>query len=411
MEATTARSRRHDARCHAQLARLLAVAGKHARAVDHYERALEELAAASGEAAAIPRDSCDLKRRLQLDHSEIRAQLARSLVALKRHHDAVLVYESLLRDDPKDADAHVNLAAQLMVVGGEDRLRDAERHCARAISLRPSLPEAHYNMNVVMRRLGRQQEAVDLYWRYLERDHGLRRPGSSDNNSVSDQERSIAREPTPRVLTAKTSGSVAVLCVKWGSKYGSEYVNKLYRGVMRQCLRADETRLGVVCLTDDATGIHRYENLHCLRLEDGWKGWWNKCQVFAPHVSAKVSALGLRRCVYIDLDTVIVGDVSDLLISGCGDGLALLKTDEMANEQRRHGHNSSIMTWSSEDAPQLSVAVYQLLKEHFDAVSSYIYKFDHWLEVSTAFTSVRTLLVCLYSEVPHSLVFDHQFAT
>jgi hypothetical protein len=89
--------------------------------------------------------------------------------------------------------------------------------------------------------------------------------------------------------------------------------------------------------------------------------------------------------VYLDLDTVIVGDLSELFHFRGGDGLAVLKTDDMANEQRSNGFNSSIMAWSSEDAPQLAATVFELLKEHFDAISGFIYKFDHWLEVSSLY--------------------------
>ena len=39
-----------------------------------------------------------------------------------------------------------------------------------------------------------------------------------------------------------------VICLKWGDRYGPEYVNRLYRGV-----RANTDRpLRFVCITDDA---------------------------------------------------------------------------------------------------------------------------------------------------------------
>lgn len=379
METTPPVDCRHGARCHAQLARLLAAAGRHSKAVEHYERALDALVAASDDA---------LERQLRVGRVETRRRLARSLAALKRRRDAVRTYEALLQDAPEDADAHVNLAALLLMRTDEESLRAAEQHCAEAIARCPALPEAHFNMNVVLRRLGRQQEAIELYWRYLERDHGVQRPRPGHSNRSSNQDSHIAREP-------KTSGDVAVLCVKWGVKYGPEYVNKLYRSLMRQCSRAGEAQLDMVCLTDDDTGIDRQENLHCLRLENGWSGWWNKCQVFAPQVSTRLRALGIRRCVYLDLDTVIVGDVSELLHFSGGDGLAILKTDDMANEQRSGGFNSSIMTWSSDGALQLAATVYELLKEHFDAITGFIYKFDHWLEVSHFYGG------CLSNCIPH----------
>ena len=45
--------------------------------------------------------------------------------------------------------------------------------------------------------------------------------------------------------------SVNVLCIKWGKKYGPEYVNRLHNMVRRHLHRP----FRFVCLTDDAQGI------------------------------------------------------------------------------------------------------------------------------------------------------------
>ena len=42
-----------------------------------------------------------------------------------------------------------------------------------------------------------------------------------------------------------------ILCMKWGTKYGPEYVNRLY-AMVRRNLTGD---FRFVCLTDDGTGI------------------------------------------------------------------------------------------------------------------------------------------------------------
>ncbi len=42
-----------------------------------------------------------------------------------------------------------------------------------------------------------------------------------------------------------------VLCIKWGTKYGSEYVNRLYQGVRKHLAQP----FRFVCLTDNAEGI------------------------------------------------------------------------------------------------------------------------------------------------------------
>ena len=45
--------------------------------------------------------------------------------------------------------------------------------------------------------------------------------------------------------------AVNVLCIKWGKKYGPEYVNKLHSMVRRHLHRP----FRFVCLTDDGHGI------------------------------------------------------------------------------------------------------------------------------------------------------------
>ena len=43
-----------------------------------------------------------------------------------------------------------------------------------------------------------------------------------------------------------------VLCVKWGSKFSADYVNRLYNMVERHLTLTHR----FICLTDDPTGLH-----------------------------------------------------------------------------------------------------------------------------------------------------------
>ena len=65
-----------------------------------------------------------------------------------------------------------------------------------------------------------------------------------------------------------------ILCMKWGTKYGPEYVNRLY-AMVRRNLTGD---FRFVCLTDDGSGIR--SEVECfpipdLKLPDGLpeRGW------------------------------------------------------------------------------------------------------------------------------------------
>ena len=47
------------------------------------------------------------------------------------------------------------------------------------------------------------------------------------------------------------SDKVNVLCLKWGKRYGADYVNRLYRGVSANLSRP----FRFVCVTDDPSGL------------------------------------------------------------------------------------------------------------------------------------------------------------
>ena len=93
--------------------------------------------------------------------------------------------------------------------------------------------------------------------------------------------------------------------MKWGTKYGAEYVNRLY-GMVRRHLRSD---FRFVCLTDRSEGVRT--EVQCLPIPDlalpegiperGWK----KLTTFAADLH------GLKgTALFLDLDVVIVDDIT-----------------------------------------------------------------------------------------------------
>ena len=98
-----------------------------------------------------------------------------------------------------------------------------------------------------------------------------------------------------------------VLCMKWGTLYPAEYVNVLYHAAKAN-LTGD---FRFVCLTDDATGFDAGIESHPIPDIglDTWHyyhGAWPKLAVFSANL------YGLSgRALFIDLDTVIVGDLDD----------------------------------------------------------------------------------------------------
>ena len=51
--------------------------------------------------------------------------------------------------------------------------------------------------------------------------------------------------------------------------------------------------------------------------------------------------------LYLDLDTVVCGDLENLAALASGTRFATLGTAAMRNENRDHGYNSSVMAWTA----------------------------------------------------------------
>ena len=97
-----------------------------------------------------------------------------------------------------------------------------------------------------------------------------------------------------------------IICMKWGTRYGADYANRLHAMVMRHTRRP--TRL--VCFTDDAAGISPEVATHSLppidlpeRLE--WLPWRKISLWQAPLADLEGDVL------FLDLDVVVTGGLDD----------------------------------------------------------------------------------------------------
>lgn len=99
------------------------------------------------------------------------------------------------------------------------------------------------------------------------------------------------------------AGQRYIICMKWGDKYGPEYVNRLYNMVNRH-LTLD---FQMICLTDDSTGIDTA--IACypipeMDLPDGPERGWKKLTTFKSNLyDLKGVAL------FLDIDIVIVDNI------------------------------------------------------------------------------------------------------
>lgn len=99
---------------------------------------------------------------------------------------------------------------------------------------------------------------------------------------------------------------IRVLCVKWGDKYGPEYVTRLRRGVQEHLPIEHE----FICLTEDPVSGVDCEPLPC-----DLPSWWAKLGLFRPGLFAGEN-------FYLDLDVIITASLLPLVeLLERGDGL------------------------------------------------------------------------------------------
>lgn len=84
---------------------------------------------------------------------------------------------------------------------------------------------------------------------------------------------------------------------------GQEYVAKLFDGIRRHM--PPDIKWKGVCLTDDP-GTVPYD-VHPIMLPPGLVGWWSKIAMWMPGIFGRAT-----RILYVDLDTVICGDLGDI---------------------------------------------------------------------------------------------------
>ncbi len=149
-----------------------------------------------------------------------------------------------------------------------------------------------------------------------------------------------------------------VCCVKVGTQYGPEYVNRLAAMVARHTTRP----YTFLCLTDNPTG------LTCAHAPIGTDlpGWWAKLVLFQPH-----PALAGQRVLYLDLDTLIVG-TADLLLEYDGP-LAVLQ-----DFYRPHGYGSAVMSI----APGEGAEVWRTFQANPLAVMQNHHGDQDWIQLS-----------------------------
>lgn len=148
--------------------------------------------------------------------------------------------------------------------------------------------------------------------------------------------------------TGLPNTGINIICVKWGTKYGPAYVNRLYHMVKKNLNHAFD----FYCYTDDATGLIPEVNVIDIPEDNDLEVWWNKLALFQ-------AGMFLGLCLYFDVDVVIQNDITDLFKYHDSSCLTLVKSYWKEHKNIIRGYdannpsnsfntlyNSSVMLWS-----------------------------------------------------------------
>jgi len=125
-----------------------------------------------------------------------------------------------------------------------------------------------------------------------------------------------------------------ILCLKHGTKYSADYVNKLYNMVKRNCT-LDYT---FVCLTDDTRGLNK--DILTIPLPGGIAGWWCKPYMFSKDLPLNGIVL------YIDLDVVIASNI-DKLFTYQPNNWCTIRDFTRIMRPKWHKYNSSVVRFNT----------------------------------------------------------------
>ena len=292
--------------------------------------------------------------------------------------------------------AYSNLSVLYMK---DSMLKEARRECENALRrsrlLSRSFRHACWNLNSIMRRQNLKDIAIRRMWGLME---------SQGVTAIRTSPGEPSQLPIDKSSRSATSlHPLTVVCVKWGTKYGADYVFRLHSAIKRYLPSLRK----FICLTDAPDELSAETDIVTLKLEFGWFGWWNKATLFSPRVANELEG----RILYIDLDTVIVGSL-DKLATYCG-CFGILNTEDIDNEGKdfSDGYNSSMLLWDASDASTRSrlAQIYSTLRTHFQVVNNFVHRFDHWLEMTLTHVDIIQVLYpglvvdfkhCCKEEVP-----------
>lgn len=229
----------------------------------------------------------------QSPHSDSNREKYQKIEAMMKLDSGYFKENKHINNNEAYIDAHTNLAV-MYVVSGKD-INKAYELCSQSIQLNPDQFESYINFADILRKLDKRKEANQFTWesiqKYIKRENGQQWqiPQQIDINELKEQQ-------------IDSNQSLSIVCLKWGTRYGSEYVNKLYKGIIKNT----KHQVKFICYTEDESGIEEGVIIKPL-IEKDWKGWWGKASLFSEDNGLE------GKVMFIDLDMIVINNIDSLL--------------------------------------------------------------------------------------------------
>lgn len=127
---------------------------------------------------------------------------------------------------------------------------------------------------------------------------------------------------------------ITVLCVRFGTLYGRNYVERLRNMVSRNIT----VPYKFVCLTDDKIPIDGVESIYQPNANYK-KGWWHKVHMFDPSLPL------VGRILYFDLDVVVHGNLDKFVTNYSNEFVGIRDFNRKFYPSWQY-LNSSVMSWT-----------------------------------------------------------------
>lgn len=154
---------------------------------------------------------------------------------------------------------------------------------------------------------------------------------------------------------------INVVCVKWGTKYSPEFVNKLYAMVKRNMCGVE---FDFYCYTDNGEGL--YPQIKTVPIQSDLIGYWPKIELF--------KLFDKDTNIFFDLDVIILNPLERLLsvktrtvsilYSQWKEGFLLPHKQAKPENKYPTQYNSSIMKWQGTQGYE----IYNYFQQHKDMI-------------------------------------------